>query len=162
MSNFNVDPTKNHIDSTQFLFQVTTVESLQNGTNISNVQSVWFIGITELRTNTAYVHAYSLIGSTIVMLVIPVIILITTYFQLRKSIPSGGTRNRTTRILAVIITMFLVCHIPKVCISNIGHGLLVHYMIVVERSTQFRISSPFSVQDLNFFCTNGDMKVKTF
>ena len=97
-----------------YWFQVTQVFKYENGTKSESIQMIWVITYTNLRTNAAYVHGYSLIGSTIIMVVIPGIILVGTFVMLHREIPHGNTRNRTMSIMGVIIVMFLICHIPKV------------------------------------------------
>ena len=46
-------------------------KTYDNGTTIEAIKTFWRITYTELRSNPAYVHGYSLIGSTIIMVVIP-------------------------------------------------------------------------------------------
>ena len=46
-------------------------KTYDNGTIIESVKTFWGITYTDLRSNAAYVHGYSLIGSTIIMVVIP-------------------------------------------------------------------------------------------
>jgi hypothetical protein len=61
-----------------------------------------------------YIKYYSLMGSTVVMVLVPVIILITACISMHKAIPAGNQKQRTLRIMTVIILMFTVCHVPKV------------------------------------------------
>lgn len=68
---------------------------------------------TNLRKDSTYVRWYSLIGSTIVMILLPVVIMVTTYITLCRTIPKGSTKKRTVSIVAVIIFMFVICHLPK-------------------------------------------------
>jgi hypothetical protein len=61
-----------------------------------------------------YIKYYSLMGSTVVMVFVPVIILITACISMHQAIPAGNQKQRTLRIMTVIILMFTVCHVPKV------------------------------------------------
>ena len=61
-----------------------------------------------------YIKYYSLMGSTVVMVLVPVIILITACISMHKAIPAGNQKQRTLRIMTIIILMFTVCHVPKV------------------------------------------------
>ncbi len=82
--------------------------------NSTSLEKVWVLRFTPLRQNPTYVKYYSLLGSCIVMVFIPVVILVSTYFMLKRAIPKGSTKKKTLRILAVITVMFAVCHMPKV------------------------------------------------
>ena len=73
---------------------------------------------TELRKNPIYVRWYGLIGSTIVMILLPVLILVTTYISLCRTIPKGSTKKRTVSIVVVIIFMFIICHLPKAFLTG--------------------------------------------
>jgi len=73
---------------------------------------------TDLRKNSSYVRWYSLIGSTIVMILLPILILVTTYISLCRTIPRGSTKKRTVSIVVVIIFMFIVCHLPKAFLTG--------------------------------------------
>ena len=78
-----------------------------------------FFQSTSLRDSTLYVKYYSLIGSLIVMVLIPIIILITTCIYLRSAIPDGQHKAKISRIMIIIICMFIVAHVPKVCYSSL-------------------------------------------
>ena len=69
---------------------------------------------TSLKKNHLYQRYYHMIGSCIVMVIIPAAILMKTYCSFRKAMPSGSHRNRTHKIMLIIITMFIICHCPKV------------------------------------------------
>ena len=73
---------------------------------------------TELRKTPIYVRWYGLIGSTIVMILLPVLILVTTYISLCRTIPKGSTKKRTVSIVVVIIFMFIICHLPKAFLTG--------------------------------------------
>ena len=97
-----------------FFSQISESLELENGTKIQVPQRRWIITHTPLRLNKTYVQGYSLIFSTIIMVIVPVMILIVAFVKLYKAIPQGSTRSRTMRIMGVIIVMFLICHLPKV------------------------------------------------
>ena len=63
-----------------------------------------------LLTSTA--AALGLAGSVVVL--VPVVILITACVSMHKAIPAGNQKQRTLRIMTIIILMFTVCHVPKV------------------------------------------------
>ena len=73
-----------------------------------------FFQSTSLRDSPLYLKYYSLIGSLIVMVLIPIIILITTCIYLRSAIPDGQHKEKISRIMIIIICMFMVAHVPKV------------------------------------------------
>jgi hypothetical protein len=52
---------------------------------------------TELRRNPAYIKYYSLMGSTVVMVFVPVVILIVACISMHKAIPAG---NQVVRLFA--------------------------------------------------------------
>ena len=52
-------------------FQIEKKVLLDNGTHVESVEIKFGLINTKLRSNPAYVHGYSLIGSTIIMVVIP-------------------------------------------------------------------------------------------
>ena len=52
-------------------FQIEKKVLLENGTHVESVEIKFGLINTKLRSNPAYVHGYSLIGSTIIMVVIP-------------------------------------------------------------------------------------------
>ena len=64
--------------------------------------------------NESYYFFYHLLGSCIVMILIPAVILLWAYCSFRKMTPTGANKRRTHRIMLIIITMFFVCHCPKV------------------------------------------------
>ena len=68
---------------------------------------------SSLKKDENYYLHYQLIGSCIVMIVIPAAILLKAYCLFRKPSP---TRNKTHKIMLIIITMFILCHSPKVTI----------------------------------------------
>ena len=84
----------------------------ENGTEA--IEAHYRLQFTKMRQNSLYVQYYSLMGSCLVMVFIPVFILFSTYFMLKRNIPMGSTKRKTMRIMAVIIIMFIVCHMPKV------------------------------------------------
>ena len=87
----------------------------ENGTTNADDSNVKFnLRFTELRNNPLYVRYYSLIGSGFVMVILPMFILISTFITLMRYIPKGSTKNKTMRIMAIIIIMFVTCHLPKV------------------------------------------------
>lgn len=69
---------------------------------------------TELRENANYVQLYSLIGSAIVMVIIPFLALLVAFGSLYTSLMSGSQKKKTLRLMTIIIVMFLLCHSPKV------------------------------------------------
>ena len=91
---------------------------IQNATlnnNFSEKQEItYMLQFTELRRNDIYVRYYGLIGSGIIMVLLPVLILISTFITLKRSIPKGSAKNKTMGIMAIIIFMFVTCHLPKV------------------------------------------------
>ena len=76
------------------------------------------MGFTDLRKNGTYVRYYSLLGSAVVMIILPVLIMVTTYISLCRSIPTGTTKKRTINIVLTIIFMFVICHLPKVFLTT--------------------------------------------
>ncbi len=73
-----------------------------------------FLQNTELRDNQHYVQYYGLIGSCIVMVLIPALILLLTCTALRRAIPDGSQKKKILRIMVIVIIMFVICHVPKV------------------------------------------------
>ena len=69
---------------------------------------------TSLLKNPIYFRYYSLIGSGIVMVIIPLAILLRACCFLRKAVPSGTQKHKILKIMTLIISMFVICHIPKV------------------------------------------------
>ena len=80
--------------------------------------STWSLKPTDLRNNSNYVKYYSLITSGVVMVLIPGIVLFGTFIRLHQNIPEGKTKRKILRILCIIMILFLICHVPKVRISN--------------------------------------------
>ena len=80
--------------------------------------STWSLKPTDLRNNSNYVKYYSLITSGVVMVLIPGIVLFGTFIRLHQNIPEGKTKRKILRILGIIMILFLICHVPKVRISN--------------------------------------------
>ena len=78
----------------------------------------FFFQNTELRDNVLYIKWYGLIGASIIMVFIPGVILILSAFAMCLGIPEGNQRKKVLRIMITIITMFVICHVPKVCISE--------------------------------------------
>ena len=91
---------------------ITENDTTNSSSNVSNVK--FNLRFTELRNNPLYVRYYSLIGSGFVMVILPMFILISTFITLMRYIPKGSTKNKTMRIMAIIIIMFVTCHLPKV------------------------------------------------
>ena len=73
---------------------------------------------SELRKNETYIRWYSLIGSSIVMIILPVLIMVSTYISLCRSIPTGSTKRKTINIVLIIVCMFMTCHLPKVFLTG--------------------------------------------
>ena len=69
---------------------------------------------SSLQNNEQYFLHYQLIASCIVMILIPAAILLKTYCSFRKSTPSRANKNKTHKIMLIIISMFVICHCPKV------------------------------------------------
>ena len=69
---------------------------------------------TLFREHPGYVLFYSMLGSTLIMVIIPTIVLITSCVILMRAIPEGLQRKKILRIMLVIILMFIICHVPKV------------------------------------------------
>ena len=69
---------------------------------------------TDLRRNANYVQYYSLIGSAIVMVFIPFTTLFLAYASIHRSMVAGLQRKKTLRLMTFIISLFLLCHLPKV------------------------------------------------
>ena len=78
------------------------------------IESVMSAQPSSLKKNHLYGRYYHLIGSCIVMVIIPVTILMKAYCSFRKAMPSGSHKIRTHKIMLIIITMFIICHCPKV------------------------------------------------
>ena len=69
---------------------------------------------SELKQNEDYILHYQLVGSCIVMILVPAAILLKAYGSFRKATSSRINKNRTHKIMLIIITMFIICHCPKV------------------------------------------------
>lgn len=74
----------------------------------------YYLMTTDLRRNADYVQYYSLIGSGIVMVFVPFTILFLAYACIHQSMVAGLQRKKTLRLMTFIISLFLVCHLPKV------------------------------------------------
>ena len=66
-----------------------------------------------------YIKWYGLIGASIIMVFIPAVVLIWSAFAMCFGVPDGNQRKKVLRIMITIITMFVICHVPKVK-SNIS------------------------------------------
>jgi len=73
---------------------------------------------TIFREHPGYVLFYSMLGSTLIMVIIPTIVLITSCVILMRAIPEGLQRKKILRIMLVIILMFIICHVPKVILTG--------------------------------------------
>jgi hypothetical protein len=71
---------------------------------------------SSLKKDENYYLHYQLIGSCIVMILIPAAILLKAYCSFRRATPSRSNKNKTHKIMLIIITMFILCHSPKVTI----------------------------------------------
>ena len=69
---------------------------------------------SSLSNNEQYFLHYQLIASCIVMIVIPAAILLKAYCSFRKATRSRANKNKTHKIMLIIISMFVICHCPKV------------------------------------------------
>ena len=69
---------------------------------------------TDLRRNANYVQYYSLIGSGLVMVFVPFATLFLAYASIHRSMVAGLQRKKTLRLMTFIISLFLLCHLPKV------------------------------------------------
>ena len=81
-------------------------------------EKAYSVDATELRRNATYVRYYSLIGSGIVMVFVPLVTLIIAYAVFHRSLVPGTQKRRIFRLMTVIILLFLLCHLPKV--SNLS------------------------------------------
>ena len=61
-----------------------------------------------------------MLGSTLIMVFIPTIVLVTSCVILMRAIPEGSQRKKILRIMLVIIVMFIICHVPKVIFCQLG------------------------------------------
>ena len=122
-SSYGTDITFN---SNETLYSYVSNDDIENvNQNTSSIQvnedykirSSMTVRPTSLKTNPLYGRYYNLIGSCVVMVIIPVAILLTTYCSFRKAMPSGSSKTRTHKVMLIIIMMFLLCHCPKVRIS---------------------------------------------
>ena len=73
-----------------------------------------FLQNTDLRDNLTYLKWYGMIGSTLIMVLIPAVVLIWSAFAMCMGIPEGNQRKKIVRIMIIIIAMFIICHVPKV------------------------------------------------
>ena len=73
---------------------------------------------SSLSNNEQYFLHYQLIASCIVMILIPAAILLKAYCSFRKATPSRANKNKTHKIMLIIISMFVICHCPKVRIMK--------------------------------------------
>ena len=69
---------------------------------------------SSLGANEQYILHYQLIASCIVMILVPAVILLKAYCAFRKATPSRANKNKTHKIMLIIISMFVICHCPKV------------------------------------------------
>ena len=76
-----------------------------------------FLQNTDLRDNLTYLKWYGMIGSTLIMVLIPAVVLIWSAFAMCMGIPEGNQRKKIVRIMIIIIAMFIICHVPKVSIQ---------------------------------------------
>ena len=74
----------------------------------------FFLQNTDLRDNLTYLKWYGMIGSTLIMVLIPAVVLIWSAFAMCMGIPEGNQRKKIVRIMIIIIAMFIICHVPKV------------------------------------------------
>ena len=95
-----------------------TTDSDQNSTYQPIVQDEKEVEIrispSSLANNEQYFLHYQLIASCIVMILIPAVILLKAYCAFRKATPSRANKNKTHKIMLIIISMFVICHCPKV------------------------------------------------
>ena len=61
-----------------------------------------------------------MLGSTLIMVFIPTIVLVASCVILMRAIPEGSQRKKILRIMLVIIVMFIICHVPKVIFCQLG------------------------------------------
>ena len=85
---------------------------------------------SSLSNNEQYFLHYQLIASCIVMILIPAAILLKVYCSFRKAITSRANKNKTHKIMLIIISMFVICHCPKVRIINFCSNFLLCFIIV--------------------------------
>ena len=72
------------------------------------------IRLSALAQDNDYFLYYQLIASCIVMILTPAAILLKAYCSFRKATQSRSNKNKTHKIMLIIITMFIICHCPKV------------------------------------------------
>jgi len=87
----------------------------QNTTQDEKEVEIW-ISPSSLANNEQYVLYYQLIACCIVMILIPAVILLKAYCAFRKATPSRANKNKMHKIMLIIISMFVICHCPKVII----------------------------------------------
>ncbi|CAB4070084.1 unnamed protein product [Lepeophtheirus salmonis] len=106
--------------------------TLDNGSSINVTNTVYEIGISELRSNENYVRDYTLITNSVVMVILPTSIMLISscliYRQMLSSMRLGiftnaqeqarRRRNRNINIMLIgIVVLFLVCHLGEVVIA---------------------------------------------
>ena len=79
---------------------------------------------SSLANNEQYFLHYQLIASCIVMILIPAVILLKAYCAFRKATPSRANKNKTHKIMLIIISMFVICHCPKVNYKPLPNSVL--------------------------------------
>merc|ERR1712020_488133 len=92
-------------------FEIKTFETFDSQYN----ETFAILQNTELRDNLIYIQWYGMIGASIIMVFIPAVVLIWSALAMCLGIPNGNQRKKVLRIMFVIITMFIVCHVPKIC-----------------------------------------------
>ena len=100
----------------------------QNSTYQANAQNEEEVEIkispSSLQMNEQYFLHYHLIASCIVMILIPAVILLKAYCAFRKATPSRANKNKTHKIMLIIISMFVICHCPKVSYKPLPNSVL--------------------------------------
>ena len=76
------------------------------------------IQASSLQNNEQYFLYYQLVASCIVMILIPAAILLKAYYSFRKATPSRTNKDKTHKIMLMLISIFVICHCPKVQILN--------------------------------------------
>ena len=97
----------------------STVELLQD----EETRPLIRIQPSNLKKDENYYLHYQLIGSCIVMIIIPAAILLKAYCSFTKVTQSRSNKNKTHKIMLIIITMFFLCHSPKVKIRLVSPNL---------------------------------------
>ena len=120
-----------------------------------------FLQNTDLRDNLTYLKWYGMIGSTLIMVLIPAVVLIWSAFAMCMGIPEGNQRKKIVRIMIIIIAMFIICHVPKVSKYTGGPPLtrkllsrfqLPRFLAYVRASEVFSVrrGPKYSPTDTNF------------